>query len=48
MVRRVVVLSIMALVAGLLPAAAGAQQGSAPLPIPEPEVIECLRPGLIQ
>jgi hypothetical protein len=38
----------MALVAGLLPAAAGAQQGSAPLPIPEPEVNEGLPPGLIQ
>lgn len=48
MVRRVVVLSVIALLAGLLPTAAGAQPGSAPLPIPEAEVNEDLPPGLIQ
>ncbi|HSJ43263.1 MAG TPA: M14 family zinc carboxypeptidase [Euzebyales bacterium] len=41
-------LSVVALLAGLLPAAAGAQAGPAPLPIPEPEVNEGLPPGLIQ
>ena len=48
MIRRVVVLSFIALLAGLLPTAVGAQPGSAPLPIPEPEVNEGLPPGLIQ
>jgi hypothetical protein len=48
MVRRVVVLSVIALLAGLLPTAVGAQPGSPQLPIPEPEVNEGLPPGLIQ
>ena len=48
MVRRVVVLSVIALLAGLLPTAAGAQRGSAPLPIPDPELNADLPPGLIQ
>lgn len=48
MVRRIVVLSVMVLLAGLAPTVAGAQRGSAPLPVPGPEVNPSLPPGLIQ